>query len=197
MSDKKVLVFISNGTEEVEVLSVVDVLRRGNVEVNLCSATGENLITSSHNVKILTDSIIEDINVDEYDCVVIPGGIPGASNLRDNEKVIDTIKKFNVENKICAAMCAGPIALAKADVVNGKKATSFPADPFSNPLKEMGALYSQNIVETDSNIITARGPATAIYFGLSILENLTSKDKRDEVAKGLLVPLVEEHILKG
>lgn len=194
MSNKKVLVFVANGSEEIEALSVVNILRRADIEVNLCSIAGDNTIIGSHNIKIITDTVFKDINIDEYDSVVIPGGLPGAYNLRDSSDVVLALKTFNEKGRLCAAICAGPIVLAKAGIIKGINVTSYPAEDFINPIIDSGAIYSDKIVEKDKNIITARGPATTMYFALEILESLLGRDKRIEIENGLLIPLVEKSI---
>ena len=193
MDTIRVAVLMANGTEEVEALSVVDVLRRGGVEVTIVSIQDKEL-TTSHGVKIIADDVLENIRFNEFDGVVIPGGVQGAQSLRDNPKVIEFIKDRNAEKKLCAAMCAGPIVLAKADIIKGKSLTTYPHENFSSPVKESGAVYSESIVEVDGNIVTARGPAISLYFGLQILETLCGKEKRDEVANAMLIPLLEKAI---
>ena len=120
---KKVAVLFHDGFEEVEALSVVDIMRRANVE---CTMVGMDKleVTSSHQIKIKMDQIYD--GLDNYDAVVIPGGMPGASNLRDDSRVIDLVKQFNHDGKIIGAICAGPIVLQEADVIKGKTVTCYP-----------------------------------------------------------------------
>lgn len=192
---KKIALLLANGTEEVEALSVLDCLYRGGVEVDLIGINEVNHIISSHNVKIEVNKILSSLSKDnysDYEAIVIPGGIPGATNLRDNDKVIEFLQYMNDNNKLCAAMCAGPIVLAKAGIISNKKVTSYPN--FNEPLINANGIYTDDIVCVDKNIITARGPAISIYFGLEILEYICGKEKREQIAEQMLIPLLEKSI---
>ena len=186
---KKILVMLAEGVEEVEALTVVDVVRRAGVKCDTCSL-GEKEVTSSHNVKIIADKNINDNDIKDYDGIVCPGGIPGAPNLRDNEKVIETIKSFYKEGKLVAAICAGPIVLARAGVTEGKKVTSYPGFK-----KDLGNCdYKEDLVVRDENIITSRGPATAMLFAYEILRYLGLEDKCKEVHDAMLFNLLKDRI---
>ncbi|NMM61246.1 DJ-1/PfpI family protein [Clostridium sp. P21] len=187
---KKAIVLLAKGFEEVEALTVVDVLRRGGVHCITCSIDNEEEVLGSHSIHVKANNLLEKVDVDKYDALVIPGGMPGASNLRDNEEVIEIVKKFNNENKIVGAICAGPIVLGKADILKGKNVTSYPG--FEDQLGEV--FYSQNIVEQDGNIITSRGPATAIYFAFKILENLSDMKTVEDLKEAMLLNFVENNI---
>ncbi len=171
----KILVFIAEGFEEIEALTVVDVLRRANIQCDMCSITSNKEIKGAHNILVNVDKTLEEIKSNEYNGLVIPGGMPGATNLRDNNKLIDLVKKFNKDKKLIAAICAGPIVLSKANIIKGKEVTSYPG--FEEDLKE--GLYKEDLVVQDGNIITSRGPSAAMYFAFKILENL----KKDSVKK--------------
>ena len=162
---KKVAVLFHDVFEEVEALSVVDIMRRANVE---CTMVGMDKleVTSSHQIKIKMDQIYD--GLDNYDAVVIPGGMPGASNLRDDSRVIDLVKQFNHDGKIIGAICAGPIVLQEADVIKGKTVTCYPG--FEEQL--IGSNYQEALVQRDENIITGKGPAAALAFGYTLLEAL-------------------------
>ncbi len=188
---KKAIVLLAKGFEEVEALTVVDVLRRGGVHCITCSIDEEEVL-GSHSIHIKANNLLEKVDVDKYDAVVIPGGMPGASNLRDNEKVIELVKKFNEENKIIAAICAGPIVLGKAGVLKGKRATCYPGFE-----QQLGTnLCSEDIVVQDENIITSRGPATAMYFAFKILENLEDIKIVEKLKEDMLLNFVENEIMK-
>lgn len=163
---KKIAVLIKNGYEEVEALTPVDVLRRANIQVDLIGMDSD-MVTSSHQITIKMDKTFDE-SIDEYDGIVLPGGLPGSTNLRDDERVINTIRKFNEEGKLVAAICAGPIALGKAGILQDKVCTCAPG--FEDQLT--GANYQEAIVQIDGNIITGKGPAAALEFGYSILEYL-------------------------
>lgn len=180
---KKVLLFLADGFEEVEALTVVDYLRRMDIEVNTISITEDEKVKGAHNIVVIADKLISRIkDIDLYDGVVIPGGIPGATNLRDNDKVIDIVKSVNEKNKLVAAICAGPIVLDKAGIIKGKKVTSYPG--FEDGLKDVR--YIEENVVKDENIITARGPALAVDFAIEIIRYLLGEGKVKELKEGIL-----------
>lgn len=122
---KKVALFVENGSEELELIAPLDILRRANIHVDLISANNEDYITSSHNVKIIVDKKIDNIdNILNYDAIVIPGGMPGSTLLRDNEKIIKFYQEMYKAGKLVAAICAAPIVLSKAGILEDKEVTS-------------------------------------------------------------------------
>jgi 4-methyl-5(b-hydroxyethyl)-thiazole monophosphate biosynthesis len=180
---KKVILFLAEGFEEVEALTVVDYLRRKNINVDTVSITEDNKVKGAHEIVVLADKIINDIkDIDDYDAVIIPGGLPGATNLRDNDKVIDVVKKVNENGKLISAICAGPIVLERAGVINGKNVTSYPG--FEDDLKN--GIYIEKNVVRDGNIITARGPALAVDFAIEIIRYLLGEEKAEELKKDIL-----------
>lgn len=182
---KKALVFIAEGFEEIEALTVVDVLRRGGIECHMCSITSEKIIKGAHNICVNVDITLQELRGNEYDALVIPGGMPGAINLRDNCTVIDLVTQFNKNKKLIAAICAGPIVLSKANIIKGKEVTSYPG--FEKDLKE--GIYKEDLIVQDSNIITSRGPAIAMNFAFKILENL-KKDSAELIKEDMLSNLL-------
>ena len=176
---KKVAVLLAEGFETIEALTTVDILRRAGVICNTFSIK-ELEVTTSHNITIKADKILSD-EVYDYDAVVLPGGMPGAVNLRDDEKVNEVVKQFYNEDKIVAAICAGPITFGKLGIVNGKNVTCYPG--FEDELK--GCNYKEELVVTDGNIITGRGPAAAVPFAFEILKH-TKSEKVEEIKKGML-----------
>ena len=150
---KKIAVLCKDGFEEIEALTPVDVLRRANVHVDLVGMD-DLKVTSSHQITIQMDCVFND-QIKEYDGIVIPGGLPGATNLRDDARVIEIVQQFNQEHKLIAAICAGPIVLAKAGILKDKICTCSPG-----------------FVQKDDHIITGKGPAAALEFGYTILESL-------------------------
>ncbi|MGU8736430.1 DJ-1 family glyoxalase III [Clostridium perfringens] len=181
---KKVLVFLAEGFETIEALSVVDVCNRAKVTCHACSLTENRTVNSAHETMVLCDKVISDNDLETYDAIVLPGGMPGSTNLRDNDKVQSLIKKYNEENKIVAAICAAPIALAKAGVIEGKKVTSYPG--FKEELGNVNYVEEDTVV-VDGNIITSRGPATALVFGLEILKKLGYEKEAEEIREGMLI----------
>ena len=185
---KKVCVFLADGFEEIEALSVVDVLRRASLKCDLCSIKDE-FVRGTHNIIIQSDCIIDNIDQDEYDAIVLPGGLPGADNLLD-KRVKDIAIKFNDEGKIVAAICAAPQTLEQFGILDDKKCTSYPG--FIKGREKVNYLEDQ-IVVVDKNIITSRGPATALEFAFKILEELGYKDKAEEIKKDMLVDFYLDH----
>ena len=176
---KKVAVLLAEGFETIEALTTVDILRRAGVICNTFSIK-ELEVTTSHNITIKADKILSD-EVYDYDAVVLPGGMPGAVNLRDDERVINLLKEFNSKNKIIAAICAGPISLGKAGISEGKNVTCYPG--FEEQLGNCN--YQKELVVIDRNIITGRGPAAAIPFAFEILKQI-APEKVDEIKKAML-----------
>lgn len=162
----KAIVLFKDGFEEIEALSVVDVLRRANVTCEMIGMDSMD-VTSSHQITIHMDKLFNQDVYDE-DVVVLPGGLPGATLLRDDQRVIDLLMHFNQKNKWLAAICAGPISLELANVISGKKYTC--ALGFEKQIPS--GIYQDTLTCIDQNLITARGPAAALQFGYDILECL-------------------------
>lgn len=189
---KKVALFIENGSEELEFIAPLDVMRRTGLEVDLISANNEEFITSSHNVKVIVDKKIEDItNILDYDAIVIPGGMPGSTLLRDNKKIIDFYQTMYKENKLVAAICAAPIALSAAGIIKDKEVTSYPG--FSNEI-ECKLYNNEKAVVVDKNVITAQGPAVALLFGYEIVNYLLKDDSAQQISDAMLLPVLKNNL---
>ena len=176
---KKVCLLLAKGFEEIEALTVCDVMRRANIICDLVSI-GEKQVESSHGVVVQADKIFDEDM--EYDLVVIPGGIPGSTNLRDDERVIKFVKRQNKEGKLIGAICAGPIVLGKAGITEGRNMTSYPGYEDELPNCE----YSEEAVVVDGNIITSRGPATSMAFSYKLLEKLGYENKVETISSGMI-----------
>lgn len=187
----KILELLADGNETIELLTVVDYLRRADIKIDMVSTTGSKRLLTSQNVSYEADFLLEEINPDDYDGLYIPGGTKGAESLRDNEKVIEIIKKFDKENKLIAAICAGPIVLDRAGVLVNKKATSFPT--VKKELENVGSYVDDEIVVTDGNITTSRGAAVTNYLALRLVEIIKGKDAKDQVKYGTQHAAVEEY----
>ena len=179
---KKLGVFMAEGCEEVEALTVVDIARRAGIETAMISVSGKKEVTSSHNVTFKTDIPAEYMDFDMLDGIVLPGGMPGTLNLKANPYVQETIAKFASEGKLVAAICAAPSVLGEAGLLQGKKATSYPG--FEEKL--LGATTSLEPVVADGNVITSRGMGTAIPFALAIVAYLLGAEKAEEIRKGII-----------
>mgnify|MGYP001085956811 CR=1 FL=1 len=177
---KNIAVLLAEGFEEIEALTVVDILRRAEENCEMVSVDKID-VKGAHNIIVKADKIIND-EIKNYDLIVLPGGMPGAKNLRDNEKVIELVKHFNEENKLIGAICAAPIVLAKADIIAGKKITSYPG--YENELNK-GTYIEDATVVVDGNIVTSRGPATAIEFSYKLLE-LLGNDSYKKLSEAMM-----------
>lgn len=180
---KKAVVFLANGFEDIEALATVDILRRGGVDVTTAGVTGDT-VTSSHNVQVLSDKSVSNINAADFDAVICPGGMPGATNLRDSDKVVSVIKEAYDAGKIVAAICAAPMVLEKAGVLQGKNFTMYPGMESHAP----SGNYKNNVyVVQDGSVITGAGPAATFEFALTLVSNLQGKEIADQVAQGMLI----------
>ena len=178
----KIIVPISNGFEEIEAISVIDICRRANIEVKI-AAVEELLTVGAHNIKIQADCKIEDINSDDFDMIVLPGGLPNAFTLAENNKVQSLLKEFKEKKKKIAAICAAPYALHKADVLN-ENFTCYPS--FEEKIRLNGYHNNDSIV-IDNDVITSRGPATAMVFALEIVNILCGEETYNQLKNGLLL----------
>lgn len=189
---KKVALFIENGSEELEFIAPLDIMRRANLEVDLISANNEDFITSSHNVKILADKKIEEVNnILDYDAIVIPGGMPGSTLLRDNKKIIEFYQTMYNSGKLVAAICAAPIVLSAAGITDDKEVTSYPGFDKEINYKNYN---SDKAVVIDKNVITAQGPAVAILFGYEIVNYLLQDNTAEDVKQAMLVPVLKNNL---
>lgn len=187
----KILELLADGNETIELLTVVDYLRRADIKIDMVSTTGSKELTTSHGVKYQADFLLEEIKPEDYDGVYIPGGTKGAETLRDDDRVIEIIKKFDAENKLIAAICAGPIVLDRAGVLADKKATSFPT--IKEELKNIGQYIDDEIVVTDGNITTGRGAAVTNYLALRLVEIIKGKQVKDQIKYGTQHAAVESY----
>ena len=182
---KKVALFIENGSEELEFIAPLDIMRRANLEVDLISANNEDFITSSHNVKIIADKKINEVNnILDYDAIVIPGGMPGSTLLRDNKTMYNS-------GKLVAAICAAPIVLSAAGITDDKEVTSYPGFDKEINYKNYN---SDKAVVIDKNVITAQGPAVAILFGYEIVNYLLQDNTAEDVKQAMLVPVLKNNL---
>ena len=179
---KKVIVFLAEGFEEIEAISIIDTLRRAQIEVTTASITNDKMVKGAHEIEVKTDKLFDEIDFSNYDLIALPGGMPGAKNLNEHEGLKEQIKNF-AENKMIGAICAAPMILGGMGLLKGKRATCYPG--FEPELIE--AIVTNEPVTVDGNIVTGKGPAFAIQFALQLVELLAGKASRDEVANGMLV----------
>ena len=182
MDDKKVLVFLVNGFEEIEAMAPIDLLRRAGIIVDTVSINEDNQVTSSRKIRVLTDKTIDEINFENYEMIVLPGG-PGTENYMKSEKLLEKLKEFSINRKL-GAICAAPTILSALGILYGKQAIGFPAcEP--DLIKDGAIIVNQDVVK-DNNIITSRGAGTAIDFSLALIEELLGKNKSHEIRKEIL-----------
>lgn len=179
---KQVSVFLANGFEEIEGLTVVDLLRRAGVEVTTVSITGEYTIHGAHGIDVQADKLFEEMDYNEQDMLVLPGGMPGTLNLGAHEGLETLLKQFYEEKKYLAAICAAPSVFGKYGFLEGRKATSYPG--FEEQLT--GAECVTDVVAVDEYVITSRGMGTAILFSLALIELLIDREKADEIGKSII-----------
>ncbi|MDR0732864.1 MAG: DJ-1/PfpI family protein [Dysgonamonadaceae bacterium] len=180
---KKVFIFLADGFEETEAVAATDVMLRGELDVTTVSVTGKLLLTGTHGIQVNARTLFENTDFSEGEMLVLPGGMPGASNLNAHGGLKNLLKQYAQEGKKLAAICAAPLILGELDLLRGKKATAYPG--FESTLK--GAEYVPAGVVKDGNIITGKGPGFAVDFGLAIVEELQGTAKARAVAEGLLV----------
>lgn len=178
----KVYEFLANGFEDIEALAPLDILRRGGVEVITVSITASLFVETAHGVTLQADTHINDIDVSDADMLVLPGGMPGAKNLLECEAVCDALLRQAKTGKKIAAICAAPMILGQLGLLEGKNATCYPG--FEQYLQ--GANYTAELVTTDGNITTGRGPGAAMEFGYQLLSYFVAEDVVSGLRKGMI-----------
>ena len=177
-----VLVPIADGIEEIETMSIVDVLRRADAKVTLASITNNLQITAAHGVKILADKLLTNCLDEAYDLIVLPGGMPGAEHLRDCAELITMLKQQQQTNRLYAAICASPaLVLQHHGLLPGIHATCHPS------MWDKLAIKDEARVVVDKNCITSQGPGTALEFAIKLVELLYNKDKAEQIVKAMIV----------
>ena len=179
---EKSYVFLADGFEEIEGLTVVDILRRAGADTQTVSVMGRKEITGSHRITLQADLVFEETSFEDGTLFVLPGGMPGTKHLGAHEGLTSLLKKAAAEGKRVAAICAAPSVLGDLGLLEGKHAVCYPG--FEDRLK--GAQVEFTPVVTDGNITTSRGMGTAIPFALSLAAQLTGTEKAEELAKGII-----------
>ncbi|MDH4127963.1 MAG: DJ-1/PfpI family protein [Spirochaetota bacterium] len=181
---KTVLIPLAPGFEEIEALTVVDILRRADVNV-ITAGTVDGLIEGRSKIKVLADVSIEKVNPDIIDMIVLPGGQPGTNNLKNNQTVLNIVKTIYNKNCYTAAICAAPTVLSAIGILNNKKITSHQSVKKDLTMTQ----YSEDRVVVDGNIITSRSPGTAMEFAMKLLEILCGKETMEKVNQSVLAKL--------
>lgn len=178
----KIGIFMANGCEEIEGLTVVDLARRAGLTIDMISITGKQVVEGSHKISFETDVLKEEADFSNYDGIILPGGLPGTNHLQEDETVQKVITEFAKEGKLVAAICAAPKVLGQAGLLKGKKATCHRG--FEDEL--IGATVLEEEVVVDGNIITSRGMGTAIPFGLEVVRYFLDDEAVDKLVHALI-----------
>ena len=180
---KTIFVFLAEGFEEIESLTPVAELRRAGLSVQTVSVMDEQVVAGAHGVPVLADKMFAEINPEDAEMILLPGGLPGATNLDAHEGLSQMILDFAEADKPLAAICAAPLVLGNRGLLQGKKATCYPG--FETYLQ--GAEYTAALVEKDGNIITGKGPGAAMEFAFAIVEKYCGIDMVNELKQGMMI----------
>ncbi len=174
---KKVLILLADGFEEVEAVGTGDVLKRLGCEVVMAGVESEK-VRSSASLYICADALLDTLscNLDSFDAIILPGGLPGATNLRDNGKVKDIVQDFAAKGKVVAAICAAPAALSAFGILENKRVTGYPGCEKLSPVS--GLSFTGNRTERDGNIVTGKGPGVSLEFGAEIGRALNIEEEK-------------------
>ncbi len=179
----RVLVPLAEGCEELEAVTIIDLLRRAGIEV-VTAGLQPGIVKASRGTQLVPDAALDSVLRDDFDMIVLPGGMPGAQHLKEDSRIIALLKRMAQQGKYTAAICAAPMALAEAGLLAGKRATSYPG--FLDKIDIPGMAYSKDAVVADGKVLTSRGPGTAMDFALALIEALAGRARRDEVEAGLV-----------
>lgn len=177
----KVYIFLADGYEEIEGLTVVDLLRRANIEIHMVSITGNIMVNGAHQIITRADVLFEEADFEDADMLVLPGGMPGTKNLSKHEGLDCLLKEFHAKGKKLAAICAAPSVLGTKGILMNKNATCYPG----HEAALTGAHIMNAAVVADGNIITSKGMGTAIDFALSLINNIVGKEEAVRIADAI------------
>jgi 4-methyl-5(b-hydroxyethyl)-thiazole monophosphate biosynthesis len=177
----KVLVPLAQGCEELEAVTIIDILRRAGIEV-VSAGLAAGPVRASRGTVLLPDTTLDEVQQQPFDLVVLPGGMPGSEHLKNDARIIALLQRTAAAGKPVAAICAAPMALHAAGLLEGKRATSYPGVLDQLPGTHR---YCADAVVADHGVITSRGPGTAMDFALALVELLTGKARREQVEAGL------------
>ena len=180
---KTIFVFLADGFEEIEAITPIDVLRRAGLNVQTVSVMEEQIVAGAHGIPVVADKMFADIHLEDAEMLLLPGGLPGATNLDAHQGLSNMIMAFASEEKPLSAICAAPLVFGNRGLLQGKKATCYPG--FESYLT--GAEYTAALVETDGNFITAKGPGAAMDFAFAIVEKYCGIEKVNELKSGMMI----------
>ena len=177
-----IYVFLATGFEDIEAIAPVDIMRRAGLEVQTVSITGEEIVTSAHGVGIASDLLLSDVDFSSAEMLVLPGGLPGSTNLDACKPLTEAIKRHFESGGSIAAICAAPLVYGHLGLLKGRRATCYPGVE-----RELtGATYTAAIVERDGNIITGKGPAAAFEFGYTIVDFFLGEGASQPLRQGMI-----------
>lgn len=179
---KKVCVLLAEGFEEIEALTVVDLLRRARIYVDTVAVADEYMVRGSHGIAVQTEDLFTEVDFDEFDMLVLPGGLPGTTNLGDHSGVRKVIRDFAEKEKYIAAICAAPTLLGNLGLLKGKRVTCYP----TMEKQISGAVLTGAPVMSDGNIITGQGVGAANEFALNLIAVLMGDEKAQEIAEAIV-----------
>lgn len=186
---KKVFVLLNDTFEEIEALTVVDYLRRADIDVKLVSMNENLYVKGGHDIEVKADILFNEVKKEEIDILYIPGGLPAAKILSENKEVLEIVKFLDEKDKIVASICAGPLVLNNSKIAVNDKITSYPS--IKAELKNIKE-YSEDVIVKSNNIITSRGPATAVYMALTLIEEICGVEKRKEIDDDILFDYIRK-----
>lgn len=182
---KRILIPLAEGFEEIEAITIIDILRRANLEVITASLIDNLEVKGGHNITVKADTILDKVINEDFDAISLAGGMGGMNNLKNDKRIIEKIKKMYNDKKLVSAVCASPIVLGEAKVLNGK----YTCYPSCEKSINMGEYQDKDLAVVDKNVITSKGPATSIIFALEIVKYLTGSN--EELSKSLLIHLLK------
>jgi 4-methyl-5(b-hydroxyethyl)-thiazole monophosphate biosynthesis len=179
-----VLIPLAEGCEELEAVTLIDLLRRAGINVITASLKSECKLTASRGVQLIADTTLESVLDDDFDMIILPGGMPGTTHLNDDQRIHRILHRLNNSNKPIAAICAAPLVLAHSGLLDNKQATCYPGSLIASEWPSIS--LTNDTVVISGNILTSQGPGTAMIFALEIIEFLTDKKTRQQVDAGLI-----------
>ncbi|MBM7556629.1 DJ-1 family glyoxalase III [Halanaerobacter jeridensis] len=177
----QIVIPLADGFEETEAITNIDVLRRAGLNVVTVSL-GSLTVHGDHGIDVQADQNISDLDLDQVEGIVLPGGMPGAKHLKEDKRVVELVEKLDEEDGLVAAICAAPMVLEEAGVIEDRPATSYPGFDEQMP----SCRYQQDRVVVDDNLVTGRGPGVALEFAIKIVELIVGQDKAEELKAAMI-----------
>lgn len=178
-----VYVAMANGFEEIEAIAVVDILRRAGIDLRMFSISGNKIVEGAHGIRITAEYLFDEIDFSKADMLILPGGLPGTTYLREHEGLNKVIKDMYSKDKWLAAICAAPTVYGSLGLLDGRKSVCYPGCENGMGLAE---IVNENVV-VDGHFVTSKGPGTAMYFGLKLVEILAGKEMANKLKNGMLI----------